>query len=51
MQMCEDIIQLYQKERFEQLEKDDSRSQNKSMFNTLVLKYVKVFEKTILAVC
>ncbi len=51
MQMCEDIIEVYQKERFLQLEKNDSRSQKKSMFNTLVLKDVKDCEKTILAVC
>ena len=51
MQVCEDIIQVYQKERFEQLKKDDSRSQKKSMFNTLVLKDLKDCEKTILAVC
>ena len=37
MQMCEDIIEVYQKERFLQLEKNDSRSQKKSMFNTLAL--------------
>ena len=49
--MCEDIIEVYQKERFLQLEKNDSRSQKKSMFNTLVLKDVKDCEKTILAVC
>ena len=51
MQMCEDIIEVYQKERFLQLVRNDSRSQKKSMFNTLVLKDVKDCEKTILAVC
>ena len=50
MQMCEDIIEVYQKERFLQLVRNDSRSQKKSMFNTLVLKDVKDCEKTILAV-
>ena len=51
MQMCEDIIEVYQKERFLQLVRNDSRSQKKSMFNNLVLKDVKDCEKTILAVC
>ena len=51
MQMCEDIIEVYQKERFEQLEINHPHSNKKSMFNTLVLKDVKDCEKTILAVC
>ena len=51
MQMCEDIIEVYQKERFLQLVRNDSRSKKKSMFNTLVLKDVMNCEKTILAVC
>ncbi len=51
MQMCEDIIQVYQKERFDQLKIDHPNSKKKSMFNTLVQKDVKDCEKTILAVC
>lgn len=51
MQLCEDIIKVYQKEKFEQLEINHPHSKNLSMFNTLVQKDVKDCEKTILAVC
>ena len=51
MKISENIIQLYQKERFDILKKRDPRKDNKSQYNTLVLKDVKDCEKTILAVC
>ena len=36
MNLCERIIKVYEKERFEQLKRNDSRSQGKSPFNKLI---------------
>ncbi len=51
MDLCERIIKVYEKERFEQLKRDDSRSQGKSPFNKLIVKDVKDCERIILSVC
>ena len=51
MNLCERIIKVYEKERFEQLKRNDSRSQGKSPFNKLIDKYVKDCERIILSVC
>ena len=51
MNLCERIIKVYEKERFEQLKRNDSRSQGKSPFNKLIDKDVKDSEQIILSVC
>ena len=51
MNLCERIIRVYEKERFEQLKRNDSRSQGKSPFNKLIDKDVKDCERIILTVC
>ena len=51
MNLCERIIKVYEKERFEQLKRDDSRSQGKSPFNKLIEKDVKDCEGIILSEC
>ena len=51
MNLCERIIRVYEKERFEQLKRNDSRSQGKSPFNNLIDKDVKDCERIILSVC
>ena len=51
MDLCERIIRIYEKERFEQLKRNDSRSQGKSPFNKLIDKDVKDCERIILSVC
>ena len=51
MNLCERIIRFYEKERFEQLKRNDSRSQGKSPFNKLIDKDVKDCERIILSVC
>ena len=51
MNLCERIIRVYEKERFEQLKRNDSRSQGKSPFNKLIDKNVKDSERIILSVC
>ena len=51
MNLCERIIRIYEKERFEQLKRNDSRSQGKSPFNKLIDKDVKDYERNILSVC
>ena len=51
MNLCERIIRVYEKERFEQVKRNDSRSQGKSPFNKLIDKDVKDCEKIILSVC
>ena len=48
MNLCERIIRVYEKERFEQLKRNDSRSQGKSPFNKLIDKDVKDCERIIL---
>ena len=50
MNLCERIIKVYEKERFEQLKRNDSRSQGKSPFNKLIDKDVKDCERIILSV-
>jgi len=51
MNLCERIIKVYEKERFEKLKRNDSRSQGKSPFNKLIDKDVKDCERIILSVC
>ena len=51
MNLCERIIRVYEKERFEQLKRNDSRSQGKSPFNKLIDKDMKDCEGIILSVC
>ena len=51
MNLCERIIKVYEKERFEQLKRNDSRSQGKSSFNKLIDKDMKDCERIILSVC
>ena len=51
MNLCERIIRVYEKERFEQVKRNDSRSQGKSLFNKLIDKDVKDCERIILSVC
>ena len=51
MNLCERIIRVYEKERFEQLKRNDSRSQGKSPFNKLIEKDVKDCERIIFSVC
>ena len=50
MNLCERIIKVYEKERFEQLKRNDSRSQGKSPFNKLIDKDMKDCERIILSV-
>ena len=49
MNLCERIIRVYEKERFEQLKRNDLRSQGKSPFNKLIDKDVKDCERIILS--
>jgi len=51
MNLCERIIRVYEKERFEQVKRNDSRSQGKSPFNKLIDKDMKDCERIILSVC
>ena len=51
MQLCEDIMKKYQKERFDQIKRDDPRSRTAKPFNERIHKDIKECEKTILAVC
>ena len=51
MNLSERIIRVYEKERFEQIKRNDSRSQGKSPFNKLIDKDVKDCERIILSVC
>ena len=49
MRVCSDIIEKYQKERFDQLKKNVESG--KSMLNDLVKKDVKICGKEILSCC
>ena len=51
MNLSERIIRVYEKERFEQVKRNDSRSQGKSPFNKLIDKDEKDCERIILSVC
>ena len=51
MNLSKRIIRVYEKERFEQVKRNDSRSQGKSPFNKLIDKDVKDCERIILSVC
>ena len=51
MNLSERIIRVYEKERFEQVKRNDPRSQGKSPFNKLIDKDVKDCERIILSVC
>ena len=50
MNLCERIIRVYEKERFEQVKRNDSRSQGKSTFNKLIDKDGEDCERIILSV-
>ena len=50
MDLCERIIKVCEKERFEQVKRNDSRSQVKSPFNKLIDKDMKDCERIILSV-
>ena len=50
MNLSERIIRVYEKERFEQVKRNDSRSQGKSPFKKLIDKDVKDCERIILSV-
>ena len=51
MKLCEDIIKKYQKERFNQVKREDKRSKNLKTFNSIIHKDLKDCEKTLLSVC
>ena len=51
MNLSERIIRVYEKERFEQVKRNDSRSQGKSPFNKLIDKDLMDCERIILSVC
>ena len=51
MKLCEDIIKKYQKERFNQVKREDKRSKNLKTFNSIIYKDLKDCEKTLLSVC
>jgi len=51
MNLCEDIMKKYQRDRFDQIKRDDPRSRNLKPFNERIHKDFKECEKTILAVC
>ena len=51
MNLCEEIMKKFQKERFDQIKRDDPRSKNLKPFNERIHKDFKECEKTILAVC
>ena len=51
MNLSERIIRVYEKERFELVKRNDSRSHGKSPFNKLIDKDVKDCERIILSVC
>ena len=51
MNLCEDIIKKYQRERFDQIKRDDPRSKNLKPFNSIIHKDFKDCEKTLLSVC
>ena len=47
MQLCKDIMKKYQKERFDQIKRDDPRSREAKPFNERIHKDIKECEKTI----
>ena len=51
MKLCEDIIKKYQKERFNQVKREDKRSKNLKPFNSIIHKDLKDCEETLLSVC
>ena len=51
MNLSERIIRVYEKERFEQVKRNDSRNQGRSPFNKLIDKDVKDCERIIISVC
>ena len=51
MKICEDIVEKFQKERFDQIKRDDPRSNNLKPFNSIIHKDFKDCEKTLLSVC
>jgi len=51
MKVSEDIMELYQKERFDRLEIDHPNKKNRSPYNKIIKDDVRDCQKTILAVC
>ena len=51
MKISSDIIELYQKERFDQLKINHPHSDNRSPFNKIFKDDIRDCQKTILAVC
>jgi hypothetical protein len=51
MKISEDIIELYQKERFDRLKINHPHSDNKSPFNKIIKEDIRECQKTLLAVC
>ena len=51
MKISSDIIELYQKERFDRLKINHPHSDNRSPFNKIIKEDIRDCQKTILAVC
>ena len=51
MKISEDIIELYQKERFDRLKINHPHSDNRSPFNKIIKEDIRDCHKTLLAVC
>ncbi len=50
MKICEDIVEKFQKERYEQIKRKDDKQKSSSL-QTIVLNDINDCEKTILSVC
>ena len=50
MKICEDIVEKFQKERYEQIKRKDDKQKSSSL-KTIVLNDINDCEKTILSVC
>ena len=51
MKVSEDILELYQKERFDRLKIDHPNKKNRSPYNKIIKDDIRDCQKTILAVC
>ena len=51
MKISEDIIELYQKERFDRLKINHPHSDNRSPFNKIIKEDIRDCHETLLAVC
>ena len=51
MKISSNIIELYQKERFDQLKINHPHCDNRSPFNKIIKEDIRDCQKTILAVC